>query len=112
MLTRRYAFVPSGTKGKTRHLLGMPQSLGDHEAQVELPAATIVLLEETGEGCFLYRYSASGLFAGDTWDLTEDDAKEQADFEFGIKPSDWLAVPEWVVDARGFVIGLAEKGQG
>ncbi|MGH9762683.1 MAG: hypothetical protein ACREDR_32505, partial [Blastocatellia bacterium] len=86
--------------------------LGDHEPQVELPAARVLLLEQTGEGFFLYRYGPDGLFAGDTWSLTEDDGKEQAEFEFGIKASDWMEVPESVDDARDFAIGLAEKSSG
>jgi hypothetical protein len=49
------------------------------------PAARplVVILETTTDGTFLFRYAADGTFAGDTWHIDVDDARDQATYEFG-----------------------------
>jgi hypothetical protein len=42
----------------------------------------------------LYRYTADGTFAGDTWHQSLDDAKGQADFEYGKALGSWQQIPE------------------
>jgi hypothetical protein len=59
-----------------------------------------LIIEETYEGFFLYSYPKDGAIAGDTWHLTLDDAKHQAQFQFAI--SDWADVPEAVTDLHAF----------
>lgn len=57
---------------------------------MEYPAPSFVVIEEQ-EGAFsLLRYTRSGEFAGDTWHLTLDEAKAQAEFEYEIGACDWL----------------------
>ena len=58
----------------------------------------LVTLDERPDGVFLYRYTADGRFAGDTWHANIDDAKHQASFEFGDLLSEWKAIPENVED--------------
>lgn len=49
----------------------------------------------------LSRYAAKGEFAGDTWHPTEEEALEQAAFEYDLAVVDWIDVPA-SEDAIGF----------
>jgi hypothetical protein len=73
-----------------------------------LPIADVVLLlgDEDGSG-MLFRYTAHGELAGDTWHLTADDAREQAEEEYGDALVPWVDVPDEVGDAHQFAIGYA-----
>lgn len=74
--------------GRTTHSVGTIVS--DQVVPVEnMPAASRVELVREGESYFLYRYSASGEFAGDTWHQTIKEAKHQAEWEYEIRDSDW-----------------------
>lgn len=42
--------------------------------------------------CFLYRYTRSGECCGDTWHENLQAAFEQAQFEYGLAPDQFLAV--------------------
>jgi hypothetical protein len=48
-----------------------------------MPIAEALLIEVEADGVFLFRLSADGQFAGDTWHESVEEAKEQAKFEFG-----------------------------
>ena len=51
-----------------------------------MPPTALVILrqaEAPDKGFFLFRFSAAGEDAGDTWHQSVDDAKHQGDFEFG-----------------------------
>jgi hypothetical protein len=58
-----------------------------------MPTAAWVLLEGVDGHYELFRYSADGEFAGDTWHDTLDEAKRQAAFECEIREADWRPEP-------------------
>ncbi len=57
----------------------------------------------------LYRYTAQGEFAGDTWHQTLEDAKAQAAAEYGEALSDWQDIPDGVSDAEAYAIEAAAR---
>lgn len=84
---------------RTRHYLGAgPEQLdvlpdvGLQGGQLMPPARVLILLElEDGFG--IWRFANDGTFAGDTWHETLDDAKYQAEFEFGDAKTEWTEIP-------------------
>jgi len=88
-----------GTNGfRTRHYWGLPPDLAEitgGEGQViDMPRAEFITIEPDPSGFFLIRYLRNGDFAGDTWHQTLEEAKHQAEFEFGTSDADWVTVPE------------------
>lgn len=73
-----------------------------------LPRARIVVLERHPDGVFLYRYATDGTFAGDTWHMTFDEAKEQATFEYGDALGKWRPVPPDAGDAVDYALSQVE----
>lgn len=96
------------SKRKVRHSVGFPRELGGGGALAEgagrLPWPAVVVLEQHARTrhCTLFRFSAKGEFAGDTWHLTLDDAREQAEYEFGSALGRWNAIPEGVPDPQAY----------
>jgi hypothetical protein len=92
----------SGEKGfKTRHYRGLPPELaelpefeGSQHGVIDMPRAEIIAIHPDASCFFLIRYLRNGDFAGDTWHKTVEDAKHQAEYEFGTSEGDWVAVPE------------------
>jgi hypothetical protein len=79
---------------KTKHYFGLPPELARGEdSRQEMIRPTYLAIKVSPEGFFLYRYTSQGLFAGDTWHETLEDAKHQAHFEFGDFISDWQEIP-------------------
>ena len=73
-----------------------------------LPEADVVLLvADADPGAMLFRYTAHGEAAGDTWHPSPDDAREQAAEEYGDALGEWEPVPAEVADAHRFAIGVA-----
>jgi hypothetical protein len=76
-----------------------------------LPMADVLLIVADGEpGALLFRYTAHGELAGDTWHTTVDAAQAQADYEYGdalLRP--WLEIPEEIRDAHEFAIRYAHE---
>jgi hypothetical protein len=92
---------------KVKHYWGLPPELTggkDLRGMMDFPA--FVTIEETPDGVFLFRFTANGQVVGDTWHMTVEEAKEQAQFEFGDLLSDWESVPADVKDI--VVFGLNE----
>jgi hypothetical protein len=76
---------------KTKHSLGV--LVGQEPIAVsQVPPAVWVEIVEVDGGVQLYRYSSEGLCVADTWHLTVDEAKAQAEFEFGIRDTDWSEI--------------------
>src|SRR5690606_28078669 len=102
-----FAPVRQGSRGKTIHRLGYPPGLNGagNDPETRLPSPDVVLLEEESErNFFLYRLTKGGLFGGDTWHQSVDDAKYQADFEYGKALGEWREIPPEVSDAPEFAI--------
>jgi hypothetical protein len=73
-----------------------------------LPVADVVLIvSEPGEGAMLFRYTAHGDLAGDTWHATTADALEQASDEYADALGPWLEVPDEIGDAHAFAVRYA-----
>lgn len=75
-----------------------------------LPDADVVLLVADDEpGAMLFRYSAYGEVAGDSWHLTLADARAQAAEEYGVALQPWVEVPEEVADPHLFAVRYAAE---
>lgn len=94
---------------KVLHLVGFPPGLLDSEDHRErLPWPRILILEKETDGYSLYRYTEAGDFGGDTWHMSLEDAKHQAEFEFGEQLGPWREVPEGVSDPIAFALQVLE----
>ena len=90
---------------KVRQLVGLPPEIAGPEAeQQQLPWPRVLVLEEEPGGYYLYRYTETGEFGGDTWHMNLEDAKHQAVFEFGDRLGPWREVPEDVADPIAFAL--------
>jgi hypothetical protein len=72
--------------GNTKHLLGSPDGL-----QKDFPPFVWLEIAQFDDdpGFYLLYHSESGMDA-DTWHLSLEDAMHQAEFEFNVKPDEWL----------------------
>lgn len=96
---------------KTKHYVGLPPELTEGEDNRRiLPLPDVLIIEETQEGIFLYRYTSKGDFCGDTWHNTIDEAKEQAKFEYGDSINEWKQIPNDVKDIIAYVINHIKSG--
>ena len=64
--------------------------------------ALFLVIEESPEGFFLYRYSVEGDCVGDTWHMSIDEAKHQAAYEYEGLVGNWTDVPPEVEDVVTF----------
>ncbi len=91
-------------KLETRHYCGMPPEVTeDVDQRTLLPKATVLVIEETKEGFFLYRYTKTGESAGDTWHQNLSGAIKQAEFEFGVKEGRWEDIPGEIPDWYSYI---------
>jgi hypothetical protein len=67
-----------------------------------MPWPAFLLVEHRPDGIFLFRYTAEGEYAGDTWHQSHEEAIGQARFEYGDLVGDWLPVPPEVRDVVAF----------
>jgi hypothetical protein len=54
-----------------------------------LPRTEWVEISQEPSGTYLYHFDNGGRCIADTWHMTVEDAKDQANFEFGILAGDW-----------------------
>src|SRR4051794_30580364 len=80
----------------------------DAGRQTAMPRADVVVLELHPDGPMAYRYSADGLFAGDTWHESRDAALTALAAEYGNALSDWRPVPEGY-DPTEYALSLVYK---
>lgn len=93
----------------SRHYVGMPpMDPGDPDTREQMPVPRVLVLETRPDGIFLDRYDESGEEAGDTWHQSIDDAKEQAQVEYGDQLGPWTEVPENEPDPVAFAFRLAQ----
>ncbi|HEY6332132.1 MAG TPA: hypothetical protein VI756_22580 [Blastocatellia bacterium] len=98
---------PSLEAPRTRHYSGLPPELTDGEDyRVELPRAEIITIEPepNAAGIFLFRYLRDGTFITDTWHESVEDAKFQAEYEYGTTDQEWVAVPGDVTGPVAFLV--------
>lgn len=69
------------TSAESRHFWGLPGG-GPADDRVRMKLAVRPEIEPCEGAVFLYRYDREGGFAGDTWYVSVEEAKEQARFEY------------------------------
>jgi hypothetical protein len=91
---------------RVKHYQGLPPDLGAEEEQQRtlLPWPRVLLVEEKPDGIFLFRFSQDGRFGGDTWHMSIQDAKAQAEYEYGDALGEWKQVPQEIVDPVAFAL--------
>ena len=73
-----------------------------------LPEADVLLLiADRDPGAMLFRYTAHGELAGDTWHATAADARDLAAHEYGTSLGEWVDVPDAVEDPHGYAVQYA-----
>jgi len=97
---------------RVRHTVGLPAELDDGvEASMRLPWPAATVLAPGSDGGFnLLRLASDGSSAGDTWHLSEDEAREQASYEFGDSLGPWQSIPESVPDPASYVVQRLASG--
>lgn len=77
----------------------------------KLPPApdVILLIADPERGAMLFRYTAHGALAGDTWHASVDDAREHAIYDYSDALGDWVDVPEEVEDAHAYAVQYAAE---
>jgi hypothetical protein len=68
-----------------------------------MPQPDLLVNDERPDGIFLWRNTAGGDFAGDTWHPSVDEAREQAAYEFGPDLT-WSPIPETESDPIAFAV--------
>jgi hypothetical protein len=103
---RRVALLgPLAGERRTVHTTGFPL-----DADRLLPTPDVLLLAADREGgAMLFRYTAHGELAGDTWHPSPAAAFDQAEFEYGDALLGWIDVPEDVADAHDFAVRYAAE---
>jgi hypothetical protein len=90
------------------HGLAAPVGADALDVAKRLPAADVLLLVTGGDpDAMVFRYTAFGELAGDSWHPSVADAKEQAGEEYGAALMPWEPVPDEVVDAHAYAITFA-----
>ena len=77
--------------GKTKHAVAEFVE-GKPIPVKSLPVPAWVEISEEDGAFYLLHFDAEGTCFADTWHATLEDAKRQADFEFGISSAEWTSV--------------------
>jgi len=101
---RTGALVATSTASRRIHHSGFPLELDKAGSpRRTLPAARFLTIELTDEGFFLFRFAEDGASAGDTWHRSVEEAKDQANYEYGSALGGWLEIPDEAPDAVGWL---------
>ena len=73
------------------------------------PPDVILLIADADPGAMLFRYTAHGEFAGDTWHPSADAAREHAIYDYSDALGDWVEVPDDVQDAHAYAVQYAAE---
>ena len=69
----------------------------------------ILLVGNDDPGAMLFRYTAHGELAGDTWHPSVEDAREHAIYDYSDALGEWIDVPEDVDDAHAYAVQYAAE---
>jgi hypothetical protein len=101
----RLLAVVSDTGGpvRVRHYEGVPPEVsGDStDNRTLLPSAAALIVDETPEGTYIYRFDRDGNELADTWHHTIDDALHQVEFEYPGLTINWEQVSPTIQDLEG-----------
>jgi hypothetical protein len=92
-------FVPVGPRaGQPIRQFWAEMKAGTTELQNkrEMGWPRVLILVEESDGPMLYRYTAEGDYAGDTWHESLTDARDQAAFEYTSSLGTWQEIPDTV----------------
>lgn len=105
MLLRRgnIALIP-----RVRHLIGLPPEVSGNETRQLLPQARVLVIEKHNSQVFLIRYDETSSEVGDTWHQSLEDAKYQAEFEYGPLITEWKSIPPEVEEVVTFMLSEDE----
>ena len=112
---RLFAVVDrQGLRPKVRHTVGFPAELTHGEDETEpLPwPDVLVIVEESQGNVFMYRLTRSGEPCGDTWHQSTDDARHQAEYEYGDALGEWRPVPSDASDPQEFAVAAVRTQEG
>jgi hypothetical protein len=80
-------------------LRGLPQELSAaNDLPEEMPWPRVLVIRPSKRGWYLDRFTEGGESGGDTWHQELDEAREQADEEYGGSVSKWREVPPDMAD--------------
>jgi hypothetical protein len=82
----------------TRHFVGGVPGSSGNDGRISLPWPRIALIVQRPDGIFLERFTEGGAPSGDTWHMSIDDAKEQAEREYGHLLGPWHKLPDQLED--------------
>lgn len=106
------AVVNGKSEAKVKHFIGQPPELTPRKLirkkRKKLPWPQVLLIEQKDGGFLLFRIAKKGAYAGDTWHQSLEEAKQQAEFEYGELLGEWEAVPENVEDVIQFSLKQAK----
>ena len=108
----RYVALVGALAGERRvaQTAGFPL---DPSKMLPVPDVVLVVADPTPRtgggtaGAMLFRYTAHGELAGDTWHSSLADARAQAAYEYGDALVPWIEVPEEIGDAHAFAVRYA-----
>jgi len=95
-----YCLLPKNLKKTGHYVIDSPDQSAHEEI---LSSPRILIIEEKHDGIFINRYMENGSWVGDTWHKTIEEAKHQAEFEFGVKTDAWEEVPIEVTDKFKYI---------
>jgi hypothetical protein len=96
--------------------LKVPHYIGDAPVTEEakknrtlLPIAGVVVIEKRQGAIYLERYNHDGEWGGNTWHENIEDAKYQAEFEYGDSLIQWVEIPESIEDPVKYALEASHK---
>jgi hypothetical protein len=110
MKVRLLTTLPERHHATVKHYVGIPSQLADgKDTRSEMGPARFLVIEERPDGVFLNRFDATGECVGDTWHMSIDDAKNQADYEYRGDVLNWQDVPQAIEDVAAFGMACARQ---
>ena len=102
--SRQLALIgPITGERRAAHTAGYPLA-----PEKMLPEADVLLLIGGDDpGVMLFRYTAHGELAGDTWHASVADARDLAAHEYGASLGEWVEVPDDVTDPHAYAVRYA-----
>jgi hypothetical protein len=73
-----------------------------------MPQADLLVIDRRPEEIFLFRHTLTGESGGDTWRRSVEEAKSQADWEYG-EAIEWLSIPDDEPDVAAYALSAAKN---
>jgi hypothetical protein len=104
--TRSLALIgPLEGRRRITQTAGFPIDL----SQLPPEPDVVLLIADADPGAMLFRYTAHGEFAGDTWHESADDAREHAIYDYSDALGEWIDVPTDIEDAHAYAVQYAAE---